>query len=348
MRIIKLTPAALRRWKDNVPQLVDNNGVLLRNITQQEDAALVLLMRQAKSQRRSKEQKLLIHLPVGKDPHGPTQPTEVVLKVDYERTGRADTDHKLTVSINGHQYRSGREILAAELLEKYGECQLRHPNGGILKTVRDPRVRRPTHKDSLLVATHPDFCPCKDWGQPHPGTHYPTCQQNRIAPPEHQAPAPPTEDELQKLPPQAFASLARPDGATVVHSRPENVVLDPEPLDSPENCRNACRDWALPPNRSLEPLQHHPTCVFYERYKVKTASEKLYWLVDLQTGQTIRRADRQEWGEAEVNSKRTGAWTVVLDDVTYGVVAQDDLLEELEKKPSPKIAGDTKAVALRA
>ncbi len=319
MRIIKLTAPALRAWKQNVPHLVDNSGLIIRPISVFEDTQITQAIRDTRAKRKGLERQATVTNETGK--------SVIHIVTTYTRRGNTDTDYTIDVSIDGHQYKSGREVLAAQLLAEFKtDIQIRHPNGSVLKTVRDPNQKRMTVKDSELIATHPDHCSCKEWGNPHPGTHYATCPQNRLAPPEHQAPKAPTEAELQTLPKVAYPSLARPD-VTVAY--PENPVQQAELLPSPQECKNGCLEWAVPAGKTLEEGQHHPVCFFHDKWRLKTVQEEQFWLVDLHTGEKVRRATRQEAGEAELAFRRTGASILSINDVPYGIVRDSDLASQL-------------------
>ena len=174
------------------------------------------------------------------------------------------------------------------------------------------------------MAPKPENCSCVNWGAPHPGTHYPTCPYNKIAPPDERAPGPPTESEMEGLPPGALGSLARPEVTT---SRPDTrqTVVQAEPLDSPDECRNECLKWDLPAGKRLQPGQHHPMCFFYAKWRQKTSQERPFWLVDVSTGKAVRRAEADEVALSDTTYERTGSRLIQLDEVSYLVTLEGDL-----------------------
>lgn len=324
MKIIRMTPDAIRAWKTNVSHLIDDQGVVYRPLSNDEDKAISAVVALARKSRKT--EKRVMTMSNGGVAHA------IEVEVVIKRTGRNDSEYLVgdtyvsSPQKGRYRYVSGREVIAAQLLAKHGECQLRHPNGTIIKVIRDLSTHRPTFKESLQTAPRPENCSCASWGNPHPGVHYATCPWNRLAPPDEQAPAPPTEAELAHLPPIALASLARKD---VIVSTPDSrqVTMEAEPLDSPEECRNGCLSWAVPEGRRITPGQHHPTCLFFMKWKQKTSQEREFWLVDLLSGMRVRQATQEEVGESDVAHDRTGSRVIQIDDVPYAVTAAADTPE---------------------
>lgn len=327
MKIVRLTAKQLRAWRENVSHLVDDAGHLVAPIDRALDGGIATVVRSARSQRKTLEQKVAIG-------SGPAR-REHVVRVEVTRTGIDANDIALTTLVDGHRVVSGREVIAAQMLAEYGECQLRASNGVIIKVVRDPGIHRPTFQESLQIAPKPEHCPCRAWGHPHPGRHYPTCQFNRLAPPDERALSDVIpEEDIRVLPTEAFAALARrpaPNPATTpIAARvdPRAVVTEAPPLDPPESCRNGCLEWATPKGYPIPPGQHHPTCMFAKAWAIKTSSEIPRWLVDLRSGEKVRLADREEIGQAEVAAQRTGSPIIHLNDVPYAVVLETELIAE--------------------
>lgn len=324
MKIHRLTRAELTEWRLNVHHLVDDAGHLVAVVDKGLEAALSSVTRSARSQRKSLQQRVSIGA-------GPSA-KEYLIVVDVARNGLDQNDLTYTPSVDGHRVVSGKEVFCAKKLHELGECQLRAPNGVILKVVRNPDVHRPTFKESEQIAPKPEHCPCATWGHPHPGTHYPTCQFNRLAPPSERAPTDRIpEHEVRMLPTEAFSSLGRrlpPTPATapmVAKLAPHSVPVEAAPLDAPESCRNECLKWATPKAFPVPAGQHHPTCHFAKPWAIKTAREVPRWLVDLNTGERVRTANDQEIGESEIAAARSGNPIIHIEEVPYAVVLQTEL-----------------------
>lgn len=336
MKIVRLDRATLREWRENVSHLVDDEGHLTGRLDAALENALSTVVKSARSQRKSVTQRVAIGSGANVREH--------VITVGVARVGIDQNDITSNVTVDGQRVVSGREVISARMLQKHGECQLRWPNGVILKVVRDPSIRRTTFTESQQIAPRPEHCPCKDWGKPHPGTHYSTCQWNRMAPPEERAPSDRVPDEeIRMLPTEAFASL-RPRGVpsaatSVIAAKvdPKAVVVEAPALDAPESCRNGCREWATPKGFPVPDGQHHPTCQFARAWAIKTARDTPRWLVDLRTGEKVRVASNQEVGEAEVMAQRTGSPIIHIDDVPYAVVLETELDREGKEDAGPVV-----------
>ncbi|HEY3493827.1 MAG TPA: hypothetical protein VGK73_04045 [Polyangiaceae bacterium] len=332
-----MSRAELTEWRSNVNHLVDAEGYLVSEIDRALETALSTVVRSARSQRKTITQRIAIGSGAAQREH--------TIMVTVTRTGMNDTDLALQSSIDGHRVVTGREVFCAKMLAKHGECQLRAPNSVILKVVRNPATHRPTFAESQQVAPKPEHCPCKSWGNPHPGTHYPTCQWNRLAPPEERAPSDQVpEADIRILPKEAFESLkARPLVTAATHPiaarvDPRAAVVEPKPLDSPENCRNGCQDWAMPKGQEREEGQHHPMCTFAKDWAIKTARETPRFLVDLRTGEKVRSASDSEIGESEITKRKTGQPIIHIDEVPYAVLLQSEL-DENDSESLPRAAG---------
>lgn len=322
MKIVRLKAAELRRWRQNTSYLVDDAGMLVCEVPAALEQALSNLTRTARSQRKSLEQTVAIG---GR---------HFAISIVITRTGIDSADFSVEPNVDGHRVITGRQVMAAEMLQEHGECQLRAPNGVILKVVRDPAAHRPSFAESQQIAPRPEHCPCKTWGRPHPGTHYSTCPWNRLAPPDERAPSNAIdEEEARGLPTEALSGLRRrpvtsnnpatsPIAAAVSRTA---VVTQSAPLDPPESCRNDCRSWATPKGFPIPDGQHHPTCAFARAWAIKTARETPRWLVELSTGERVRLATNEEVGQAEVTAQKTGSPIIHIDDVPYAVILQTEL-----------------------
>lgn len=322
MKIVKVNKDFLAKWRANVAHLVDDDGHLVCELERPLANHLATVTRSARSQRKSITQKVA----VGSKEH--------TIAVTVQRNGINADDLSLTPTIDGHRVVTGREVLCAQMFQEHGECQLRWPNNVILKVIRDPNVHRPTFQESQQIAPRPEHCPCKNWGTPHPGTHYPTCQWNRLAPPDERAPSDQVpEEEVRVLPTEAFETLKSRapvnPATTPVAARvdPRAVVAEPPALDPPESCRNGCLAWATPKGFPIPSGQHHPTCTFAKPWAIKTAREIPRWLVDLHTGLKVRLATNEEIGEADVTAQRTGQPIIHIEEVPYAVILETELAE---------------------
>lgn len=322
MKIVKVNKEFLAKWRANVAHLVDDGGHLVCELERPLANHLAVITRTARSQRKTITQKVA----VGSREH--------LIRVDVQRAGINADDLALTPTIDGHRVVTGREVLCAQMFQLHGECQLRWPNNVILKVIRDPNVHRPTFAESQQIAPRPEHCPCKNWGAPHPGTHYPTCHWNRLAPPDERAPSDQVpEEEVRVLPTEAFETLkqrpASNPATTPITARvdPSAVVTPSDEPDSPETCRNQCSSWATPKGFPIPKGQHHPTCIFARAWAIKTARETPRWLIDLNTGQKVRHATDEEVGEADIAAQRLGQPVIHIEEVPYAVILETELAE---------------------
>lgn len=324
MKIVRLTAKEIREWRLNTSHLVDEEGHLTAQLDRPLENALSTVMRSARSQRKTITQNVAIGAGAAV--------REYAITVTVTRAGLDANDLSLSPTINGQRVVSGREVIAAQMLQKHGECQLRAPNSVILKVVRNPETHRPTFMESQQLAPRPEHCPCKTWGHPHPGTHFSTCQWNRLAPPDERAPSDQVaEEEVRMLPTEAFAGL-KPRAPVVPQTSPiaarvdpRAVVVQPLQLDAPDSCRNGCLAWATPKGFPIAAGQHHPTCSFYKPWMLKTAREIPRWLVDLHTGLKVRVASDAEIGQADVVAQRTGSPIITVNEVPYAVILETEL-----------------------
>lgn len=342
MKIVRLKTDQLREWRRNTSFLVDDEGHLVTEIDSDLERAVSMVTRSARSQRKTLEQAVTIG-------SGKTARQHLV-RVEVLRTGIDSGDFSVETNVDGHRVVPGRTVMAARLLAEHGECQLRAPNGVILKVVRDPGTHRPSFAESQQIAPKPEHCPCKVWGRPHPGVHYPTCQWNRLAPPEEQASSSDIpEAEIKLLPTEAFASLERRPVITAATSpiaarvSASNVVVEPPPLDAPESCRNGCRDWATPKGFPVPAGQHHPTCTFHKPWAIATSRAVPRWLIDLHTGEKVRLASDAEIGQSDIAAQKTGSPIIHLDERPYAVVLETELddgsagsADALPERPLPE------------
>lgn len=342
MKIIKLKKADMTEWRENVAHLVDDEGYLKSQVDKPLETAISQVTRSARAQRKSLTQQVAI---------GPSRAH--VVAVTVTRTGMNADDLSVVPTVDGMRVVTGREVVAARYLQEHGECQLRAPNNVILKIVRDPGLRRPTFQESQQIAPRPEHCPCRAWGREHPGRHYPTCEWNRLAPPDERAVSDSVpEEDIRTMPTEAFASL-RPravktaaNTAIAAKVNPNAVVQQAPSLDSPENCRNQCLAWATPKGFPIPKGQHHPTCQYAKPWAIATAKAIPRWLIDMRTGEKVRTASDAEIGEADVTAQRTGSPIIHIDETPYAVVLETQLAEiEAELAPAPVAAPEASPAA---
>lgn len=337
MKIVKLSKKDLAEWRENTSHLVDAEGYVKARVDRPLESAIATVARSARSQRKTLSQKVAIGA------------REHTIVVTVTRTGLDSSDLALDTSVDGCRLVTGRQVVAARMLQEHGECQLRAPNNVILKVVRDPSKHRPTFKESEQIAPKPEHCPCRAWGAPHPDRHYPTCQWNRLAPPDERALTDEVpEAEARLLPTEALPGLrargplAAATAPIAARVDPRAVVAQPPALDAPETCRNGCLDWATPKGFPIPKGQHHPTCEFAKAWAIKTTREVPRWLVDLHTGLRVRLATDSEVGQGEVAAQRTGSPIIHVDDTPYAVILESELDAATGELPS--LSGEPRAV----
>lgn len=315
MKVLRMTGSAARAWRENVPHLVDSEGNVVLQISPSREKSISAVIREA----RKKRQTISMNVSTGVSGEAP-----IAVVVTVKKTGHGQDDITWMTTVDGLRYVSGRDIVAADLFEKHGEVQLRYPNGTIARVVRDPGKKRPKFEDSLKTSPKPEHCECRNWGNAHEGRHHATCRWNASAPPEEKAQLPPTEADLVGLPPPEL-----PKNTSVVVSTPDSPVVPAPSIDPPETCRHDCLNWAVPGGRTISPGSHHPACPFVRSWEIQQSREKAFVLVDVSTGERLRRATEEEKGEAELAVKKTGASIIHIDERPYAVVAES----ELEKAP---------------
>ncbi len=83
----------------------------------------------------------------------------------------------------------------------------------------------------------------------------------------------------------------------------------------------------MPGGRPISPGNHHPACPFARAWEIQMSKEEPFVLVDISTGEKLRRATDEEKGQAEINSRKTGASIIQIDERPYAVIAEADLAE---------------------
>lgn len=345
-KIVRLTGAEQRKWTRNSQVILSGDGSPLREVTENEQRAIVELTRHMRVKRTSASAR------------SPGESSTVAVHVETDERGRP-TAARFT--IDGMELTDTRSVMRSELLQKHGECQLRWTNGKVMTTIRDPRITRPTAKDALRSSTAPNNCVCKDWGDPHPGRHHRVCQENQKAPPEERGdlgmdggPVHVSEAEVEILEAGSISHGSREDagqapfgqkktgqrllstGATVGTVESAPVVVTPPAAYAPADCPNSCASWVRHDGKTEG---HHPICKYADAWAA--ASRPPMVLVDIDSGEVLRDAKIDEIGEAEASEKRTGAATVKIGDQLFLVMPRSDAgeppeeakLNELEGKP---------------
>ena len=333
MKIVRLNTDQLRAYRRNQSHLVDAEGHLIGRLSPELDTAVTAVATRARQRRQNLDETITAGKP----------PKTFRVRVAVKRVGNDMNDLAVGTTLDGNRVVSGRDVFFAQMLQEHGECQLRLMNGVILKTLRDPNIRRPTHAESQQLSPKPEHCPCKTWGAPHPGTHHQTCQWNRVAPPEERAPAGEalSDSELAVLPVEALASLAAPRAPhspllEPVHARLSSSPVTPpsetEQPDPPERCRNGCLEWVTGNGKPVPAGEHHPMCTQARAWAIQTDKSEPRWLIDLRNGEKVRRATDEEIGRGDVEAKRSGSPIIHLDDVPYAVVRDGELRAQAQEE----------------
>lgn len=337
MKVIRMTPKALRAWNANASHLVDDDGDIIRKLHRDEEKVLGAVKRKSETQRKTLEQTVTLTL------DGKLK--ELTVKCVFRQLGRNREEFRIETFVDGYHLVSGRDVIAAELLSVHGECQLRHPNGTIQKVIRDPTKQRPGLEQSNQLAPHPQYCECVGWGEPHPLVHHKHCPWNRVAPPEQQAPELTQPEAIEEVPRPRLPSLAftRSPGAPTrpVRNAPDlpapAIVNVPNPaprpmassqnLDpsSPHTCSHTCTSWATPKNQPIPEGSHHPFCPDARAWAAKVSRETPRYVVDLMTGEVVRPAEDDEIAKASVAQQKTGVPVITLDDKPFAILREDEL-----------------------
>lgn len=313
-------------WRLNAAYLVTSDGLVERALEEAEEKAIFPVVQHAKKTRGTLAQSVEVLLADG------TKRTLAVTVIGKQTGLQADAMVFL-IYVDGKRRIPAREIICAQMLAQHGECRLVGPNGKFMKLVRDTRIQRPTFEESQKSAPSPHHCACKDWGDPHPQRHHAACPWNSKAPPHERAAAAPTEADLSGmkvvgLQHPGLSGEASVTGLTVTKTAVPPIA-SPEGPKSPHECPNDCRGyvsktggWAMPKGRPPADNQHHPMCQYADAWLIKTNQEKPMWVMNMSTGERIRRATIDEVGESHIAMKRTGAPTITLSGELYAIVEE--------------------------
>ncbi len=334
-KIVRLTGVEQRKWTRNVQIVLNEDGSPLREVTQNEERVIVELTRHMRVKRTSARART------------PGESSTVSLSVEKDAGGRP-TSARFT--IDGLELTDTKSVMRAEMLARHGECQLRWTNGKVLCVIRDPSVRRPTAKEALRSSVSPDSCPCKNWGDPHPGRHHRVCQQNEKAPPEergdigadgpvHVSDAAIEIEEAAGIGHAAGQRLLA-TGATVGTVESAPVVKSAPKAHAPAECPNGCFGWVRHDGKTEG---HHPICEHAAAWEAVDKTPSV--LVDIDSGEVLRPATIDEIGEAEASEKRTGAATVKIGEQIFMVVPADEVAPgETSAAEDPAEAGQAAPV----
>ena len=180
MKRVRINTVQYRAWRKNVPKIVEPDGLTeLREVTEYETKILNELTKRAKHLRENQD-------------YIENEGQEDELRVAVELIAVNPTTIMMKRLINGKEVVDHRTLFKKQLLEKYGECQMRGITGQFLPNgaIRDPRKYRGTAGVSTNTP-RPEVCDCEPWagpdGRPHPGRHHRVCRFNEKAPLEERA-----------------------------------------------------------------------------------------------------------------------------------------------------------------
>lgn len=308
---VRLSSAEARAWRQNAVQLVDEKGSAITALSPEAEAVRHRFEQRSRAEavnspntfRGLKEE--IEFDEVG--PDGKKRSRKLTFETKVKRT---DSTHRegyvMTMFIEGYQCLKTREVMSKRLFARHGECMIQGINGKMLKIVRDPAVaasRKPGKVASGRLAPTPENCPCKDWGEPHPGKHHHVCEWNGIAPAGERGAAP---DEA------AVPLVVDTKDELFVEAPPKDVKIP-----SPEECE--CSGWPGTPT----PGEHRPICQFKTAWENR--SKERYFIVSMSDGDVVREATQEEQAKAEIEEKRSGMATVSLAGVLYTVMLESDI-----------------------
>lgn len=312
-KLHKLTGAEARTWRANVPYVVDGEGNPQRILSTEEEAAVCALIEQAKRHRAPQSQELEIF-------DSEENPQKVTITVEVY--GNSQSPHT-AVFIDSLRRMTAREIMGERFLKQYKrDVMLQTPGGKFLKMVRHPDIERPKTSDAMRTVPAAKYCACKDWGNPHPGRHHPACEHNKHAPPEEQA----ESDTDTRLSEADIAALPAPKDKSVVSDliveAPGAQPVHENKAPAPEMCW--CAKW-----HGTEKGKHHALCqnrMQYEREQgqVTATQEPEEWLVELDGGEAVRPATREEVEQSKQAQIETGLASVEVEGKRYAVSVLED------------------------
>ena len=178
MKIVKLTNEEFRKWRENIPCVVDAEGLELRIITSDEIGIFRELDKHALAAKRSVSALVEEGTPTERQMH---VTVTVDAKTGNVHLARAIGEQKVVVR---------REAIKAALTKQHGKgFQVRSPGGKFpLTTVRGASAG--ASQGAVLAAgmvPHPDACQCSGYFGRQPGRHHKACQHNVGAPIDQRA-----------------------------------------------------------------------------------------------------------------------------------------------------------------
>lgn len=178
---VRLSSSEYRAWRDNTAQWVSPEGLVIRAVTPEEEEAIFPALQTVKRTGKS----CLVNLKASyAQTADATQRETIEFQAYFQvtRTGRESTAFLISIYVAKNRYVTGREVLRAQMLSRHGECFLLSANGKRLAMVRDPRIHRPTFKESQRTVPRPEQCACKTYFGTEPGRHHHICEFNSRAP----------------------------------------------------------------------------------------------------------------------------------------------------------------------
>lgn len=338
-KVVRLKGHEQREWNSNVSILVNNEGRIIRRITDKESMTMFQLSKHVAKNRQSVTVET------------PEEGSKVEARLEVLPKGAI----LVRFYIDGLVVVGGREAMKARILAEHGECILYRTNGKFLCAVRDPNIERPSAEEAQKTTPNPDICICKDWAGRVPGKHHPICQHNDKAPVAERGElgaltvsAPTSETSV--LPPQPKATVPPPESPLAVGtvipglgtSKPVKKKVTASAsstpnVPAPEAC--VCKGWALPDGVTNidRTREHHPICQYKDKYvappEEKTEPENASpteppksYIIDIDSGTALREAEKDEIKQAEQNDG-----VLIIDGKAYGVVnaiPEDELPED--------------------
>ena len=308
-KIVRLKGADSREWFQNASVVADENGVH-RPLTIDErkiakDLSRSVSAKKPKLEKMSKDGTLVtvgLETKSGKEKASKDDPFFVVGRVD------------------GREILEGRQAMRERILREHGECQLYAPNGRLLTAIRDTSKKKPKAAELRRKGHKVDNCQCKVWKKPKgadPELHHPACQYFTKAKDVESV------EERSELP-----EVERTDAP------------EPSVLPSPDAC--VCKAWKRA--KGMPTDGHHPTCQHREAWESRGAeggAPSSYSLANLDTGEIVRGATREEVDQALANEKLTGVLSVKVGDDFFAVVSSEDTADaQGESEESEDVIGD--------
>lgn len=321
---VRLTSAEHRDWRQNLPQLVDIQGRPIQLVSPELEKECFKIRQLVEKGGKSLKKKVRFQEPSNERASKEgveSQKRELLIEGRVRRHGPGPDEFTIYVFVEGMLKTSAREVMTAQMFNRYGECQLSRPNGVFLKAVRDPK--RPTISVSADGATRqspaPELCQCKGWGDEHPGKHHAMCEYNVLAP------------QGERSDPISNASAGNPDN---VERLPPGVakVEPPKPAPKaphPKDCQ--CAEWAKD-----DPNVHHPLCEHKRAWETQAENRPRFNLVSLDSGEIVREAEQDEIAKAQIEAKRGGQMLININDAMYLVTPLDEEAPAEDEEPEPQ------------